>query len=105
MTDTPETEELHEDICTTPYVEGHDYEKMLQHARELERERDEARETVESLTTTSFDILAALGKVRDERDRLAEALERLERTAGLPALEDDPARVQARKALQSLTNP
>lgn len=37
-------------------------------------QRDEVRETVESLTTTAFDLLASLEKARDERDRLAEAL-------------------------------
>jgi hypothetical protein len=46
-----------------------------------------------------------LTAVTEQRDRLAEALETLERTAGLPALHDDPARVQARKALQSLNQP
>jgi len=45
-----------------------------------------------------------LTAVTAQRDRLAEALERLEKTAGLPALQDDPARVQARQALQSLTS-
>jgi len=58
-------------------------------ARKLERERDEAREELATVTA--------------QRDRLAEALERLEKTAGLPALHDDPARIKARKALQSLT--
>jgi hypothetical protein len=38
-----------------------------------------------------------LTAVSEQRDRLAEALETLERTAGLPALHDDPARVQARE--------
>ena len=37
-------------------------------------QRDEARETVESLTTTAFDLLASLEKARDERVKLAEAL-------------------------------
>jgi hypothetical protein len=56
---------------------------MCRFAKGLERKRDEAEK---------------------QRDRLAEALERLEKTAGLPALQDDPARVQARQALQSITN-
>jgi hypothetical protein len=37
-----------------------------------------------------------------QRDRLAEALDKLERTAGLAALQDDPARVQARQALAAV---
>jgi hypothetical protein len=41
-------------------------------------------------------------ELREQRDRLAEALDRLERTAGLAALQDDPARVQARQALAAV---
>jgi signal transduction histidine kinase len=52
MTDTPETDELHEDICNGPYVEGRDYEKMFQHARELERERDEAQKLIDDIWIT-----------------------------------------------------
>ena len=43
MTDTPETDELKEDIWATPYVDGQDFDLMVDHARKLERERDEAR--------------------------------------------------------------
>jgi septal ring factor EnvC (AmiA/AmiB activator) len=43
-----------------------------------------------------------LSKMREQRDRLAEALDRLERTAGLAALQDDPARVKARQALAAV---
>jgi hypothetical protein len=39
---TPETDDLTDDIWATPYVEGTDYGLMLEHARKLERERDEA---------------------------------------------------------------
>jgi len=44
-----------------------------------------------------------LATVTEQRDRLAVALERLEKTAGGRTWWDDPARVQARQALQSLT--
>jgi len=44
-----------------------------------------------------------LVRLKGQRDSLAEALERLEKTAGLPGLHDDPARIKARKALQYLT--
>jgi hypothetical protein len=53
MTDTPETDELRDDIWASVYVDGQDFMQMLEHARKLERERDDARE---------------------HRDRLAEAL-------------------------------
>ena len=43
-----------------------------------------------------------LTTMTEQRDRLAEALDRLERTAGLAALQDDPARVQARQALAAV---
>jgi DNA-directed RNA polymerase subunit RPC12/RpoP len=56
-------------------------ESMERKLTKLQRERDEARE---------------------QCDRLAEALDRLERTAGLAALQDDPARVQARQALAAV---
>jgi len=42
MTNTPETDELRDDIWATSYVEGSDFAQMFEHARKLERERDEA---------------------------------------------------------------
>jgi len=71
---TPETDKLRDDIWKKPEVGGSDFAAMFEHSRKLERERDEARETVKSLTMTSFDLLAALEKARDERDEaVAEA--------------------------------
>jgi len=92
---------------------------------EATERRDEARETVESLTTTAFDLLASLGKARDERDeavnnyetaqllsvrvgeqrdRLAEALELfIEEQCENRPHEHSDALGNARKALQSLT--
>jgi hypothetical protein len=55
------------------------------------------------LIAATMRCVDALDEVTEQRDRLAVALERLEKTAGLPAWWDDPARVQARQALQSLT--
>jgi hypothetical protein len=43
-----------------------------------------------------------LREVTKQRDELAEVLETLERSAGLPALQNDPARVQARKVLAAV---
>jgi uncharacterized coiled-coil DUF342 family protein len=40
----------------------------------IERERDEARDTVESLTTTASDLLTALGNARNERDEAVRSL-------------------------------
>ena len=57
------------------------FEKLLEHSRQLERELAEARK---------------------QRDTLAEALERLEKTAGQSALWDDPVRHNARKALAAV---
>jgi chromosome segregation ATPase len=91
MSDTPQTDEcvkenrhirfLQEDhyVGTDKYT----YENPIVFlCQRLERkltavteQRDEARETVESLTTTAFDLLASLEKARDERDRLADALQ------------------------------
>jgi hypothetical protein len=76
-------------------------------------ERDEAREQLAAARAEIDEIHATGGcsfielrKVTEQRDRLAVALERLERlekTAGGRTWWDDPARVQARKTLQSLT--
>jgi hypothetical protein len=44
MTDTPETDALRDEIWDTPYRDGDDFSKMLDHAKKLERQRDEARE-------------------------------------------------------------
>lgn len=85
--------------------------------RKLNNVREELQEAIQAKKDSSAerldqvrnaDLRAARAKrerneAREQRDRLAEALERLEKTAGLPLLQDDPARVQARKALQSLT--
>ena len=58
MTDTPETDGEWNRLACQDHPE---FERNLaDFARKLERERDEARETVESLTTTAFDLLAAL---------------------------------------------
>jgi hypothetical protein len=60
-----------------------------------ERQRDEAVNDYETAVLREH-------RVQEQRDRLAEALDRLERTAGLAALQDDPARVQARQALAAV---
>jgi len=55
-------------------------DKALEIERELNavtEQRDEVSETLESLTTTAFDLLASLGRAREERDRLADALRRI----------------------------
>jgi len=41
---TPETDALRDEIWDTPYRDGDDFSKMLDHAKKLESERDEARE-------------------------------------------------------------
>jgi len=86
---------------------------------DLTKQRDEAREyadklaeglpegmlpkDVEVLREANLGLATNIAAVTEQRDMLAVALERLEKTAGLPAWWDDPARVQARQALQSLT--
>jgi len=40
---TPETDALRDEIWDTPYRDGDDFSKMLDHAKKLESERDEAR--------------------------------------------------------------
>jgi hypothetical protein len=56
MSDTPETDELKEDIWATPYVDGQDFDLMVDHARKLERERDEARGQRDSLAPSAWTL-------------------------------------------------
>jgi hypothetical protein len=63
------------------------------------------RETCEQLERELSEALyhrAQVDVLIAERDALAEALERLEKTAGQPALWDDPVRHNARKALAAV---
>ena len=57
------------------------FDAMNDHAEYLEvkltavtEQRDETRDTVESLTTTAFDLLTALENARNERDEAREEL-------------------------------
>jgi hypothetical protein len=108
MNSTPETDEcvkdnkhikfLEEDHCSLngKFTYTH---PIVALCRRLERQWAKARETVESLTTTSFDLLASLKKARDERDRLAEALEYI---LGIGLTQK--TRAKAEKALQTTQN-
>jgi len=49
MTDTPETDDLRDDIWKKPEVGGSDFAQMFKHSRKLERERDGWREAAYSL--------------------------------------------------------
>jgi hypothetical protein len=81
MNDTPTTDARWETLCCSGQSWYQIAEEMKLDCRQRERE---------------------LTAVTEQRDRLAEALDRLERTAGLAALQDDPARVQARQALAAV---
>jgi hypothetical protein len=83
-------------------------------ARKLERERDEAREVLREIRDNEVNpedeadkflrdhVPSELSKVREQRDRLAEALVEIVKL-GLP-MPDDSREVQiANEALQSLT--
>jgi len=127
MTDTPETDDLARGnhVVPTEFAEQLERERNKARAKiitslewsealaDLEnnlrselatvtQQRDEARETVESLTTTAFDLLASLEKARDARDKLEEALEQILSYQGRFG-EEDPESI-ATKALQSLAN-
>jgi len=81
MNDTPTTDARWETLCCSGQSWYQIAEEMKLDCRQRERE---------------------LTAVTEQRDSLAEALDRLERTAGLAALQDDPARVQARQALAAV---
>jgi len=78
MTNTPETDELRDDIWATSYVEGSDFAQMFEHSRKLERERDEAREKIEMLgiryAAAEIHHETNMQEVTEQRNRLAVAL-------------------------------
>jgi len=79
---------------------------LVDTCKQLERELAEAREEINMLQirhgATMLYHRAQVDVLTAERDTLAEALERLESTAGQPALWDDPVRHNARKALAAV---
>jgi hypothetical protein len=65
MSNTPETDELRDDIWQSVYVEGQDFMQMLEHSRKLERERDEARAKIitrDRLVEAATILIAAKGR-------------------------------------------
>jgi hypothetical protein len=78
MTNTPETDELRDDIWASVYVDGQDFMHMLEHARKMERERDAAQEEIEMLgiryAAAEMHHATNMQEVTEQRDRMAEAL-------------------------------
>jgi hypothetical protein len=56
MTNTPETDELRDDVWASVYIEGQDFMQMLEHARRLERERDKLAEVLRSSAPSALTI-------------------------------------------------
>jgi len=113
-TDTPETDAMvsadQHHLEDDNFFSASVYWRMCDLARRIERELTEVTKQRDiALSDLEFrrDLYALQTKqltaMTQQRDRLAEALERLEKTAGLPALHDDQSRIKARKALQYLT--
>jgi hypothetical protein len=79
---TPETDALRDEIWDTPYRDGDDFSKMLDHAKKLERERDNAMSDWRQADT---DSIRALHERNEAREMLSKALIRgdlaLEETA------------------------
>jgi len=80
QTPTPETDALREEIWNHSYVDGSDFSHMLDHARKMERERDEAREKIKfsrewsaAIADIADDLRSELAAVTEQRDRLAKA--------------------------------
>ena len=81
-TTTPRTDKLYSDHIQEPLQSIGDLAAIMHNQCErFEREltavteqRDETRDTVESLTTTAFDLLTALENARNERDEAREEL-------------------------------
>jgi len=84
MTDTPETDALRDEIWDTPYRDGDDFSKMLDHAKKLESERDEARSRFNDIDLCqngqapckwSLKLIDERDEAREQRDALVKALE------------------------------
>lgn len=80
--DTRETDQLEE--CDQykvdeDFAEYNAYRRMVEHARSLERERDEARERADTMFAKHVDIL---DQTRNERDELICAGRALKRAKG-----------------------
>ena len=78
------------------------WQVAIEMAAVAESERDGLHDLHNKNAARSAELLELCRALRHQRDELAEALETLERLAGLPALQNDPARVQARKALAAM---
>ena len=61
QTPTSETDALREEIRNHSYVDGSDFSHMLDHARKMERERNEAREQRDRLATILQNIRSGYG--------------------------------------------
>ena len=116
MTNTPETDELRDDIWASVYVDGQDFMQMLEHARKLERERDEAIKQRESSALDwsnqikNADLRVSrmkreLTAVTEQRDTLAEALRPFSKMMGGHTYLGYDQVIAAKKALPSLTQP
>jgi hypothetical protein len=99
MNDTPETDELRDDIWQSVYIEGQDFMQMLEHARRLERQRDSLKNLHNENAPHSAELLQLCGTLQKERDKLTEVLEYI---IGIGLTQK--TRAKAEKALQSLTN-
>ena len=116
MTDTPETDQA-ECESIAAYIESYGPDAVFpcdgyDHARKLERERDEAQETIATMEIRhaavmlhTQSIVDDANQCREQRDRLAAALRKLADCDWVITPHDrmDAVREIARKALQSLT--
>jgi biotin synthase-related radical SAM superfamily protein len=109
MTDTPETDELRDDIWASVYIEGQDFMQMLEHARKMERERDEAREDAGKAKAYKKVLKTTNANLKRERDKLAEVLQSIRSGYGGQMTDPDCGcgdcefLIRIDEALQSLT--
>jgi len=69
MSDTPETDHLENELGSAAKFS---HPVIWRHARQLERERDEARNTVEQLTKHGLDLMDANRTLKSKLKRLKE---------------------------------
>jgi hypothetical protein len=73
MSDTPETDHLEDQLGSAARFS---HPIIWRHARQLERERDEARDMVEKFTEQGLDLMDANRMLKRERDEAREKIKR-----------------------------
>jgi hypothetical protein len=76
------------------------YVESTRHGKTDYKIVDDETGAISTCVDSALDAIPKITALLSSHDKLVAALENLERTAGLPAMGDDPVRVIARQALE-----